>query len=430
MSIPDSPETAARRLRRARLPSRFDLDKAGVRVEKVALPLPGTMSCGVESGTEYLMMMSSYSQSAFKESSSKKVYVGSTAENGEGLAAPLEHKELLYFFNSLFQLVLRDVDGVEGKNSAVTRIKMNPVKQFAFVEFHTEQLASVCIDMDGVIFRNAKLKIRRPSDYVVDDNKTTHNHGLKLNVIGIPGLGDAQENKNSAHRVFVGGLPYTLLEPQLTDLLQAFGPLKSLHLVKEAGVSERSKGYAFCEWEDPSVTEVAVKGLNGLEIQGKPITIKLSNSLNTAKTDGPGQNTTSSPENVSHDSMDINAALAAAGVPCAKVSPKTQSGNSYILTSAETPTRFVMLSNMVTKEELADDEEYADIILDIEEECRNFGELLNLKLPRAGNYAGKTFLVYKEESMAIKAKVKLDGRQFGEALVSAAYVAEEVYLST
>ena len=45
-------------------------------------------------------------------------------------------------------------------------------------------------------------------------------------------------------------------------------------------------------------------------------------------------------------------------------------------------------------------------------------------------FAGKTFLVYKEESMAIKAKVKLDGRQFGEALVSAAYVAEEVYLST
>ena len=44
----------------------------------------------------------------------------------------------------------------------------------------------------------------------------------------------------------------------MRELLQAFGPLKSYNLVsdRDTGVS---KGYAFCEYTDPNVTEVALQ---------------------------------------------------------------------------------------------------------------------------------------------------------------------------
>jgi RNA recognition motif-containing protein len=36
-------------------------------------------------------------------------------------------------------------------------------------------------------------------------------------------------------KVFVGGLPYHLTEDEIKELLSAFGPLRSFHLVKDTG---------------------------------------------------------------------------------------------------------------------------------------------------------------------------------------------------
>lgn len=43
---------------------------------------------------------------------------------------------------------------------------------------------------------------------------------------------------------------------------------------------------------------------------------------------------------------------------------------------AVTATEVMMLVNMTTREELLDDEEFADIELDIQEECENFGKVM------------------------------------------------------
>ena len=54
------------------------------------------------------------------------------------------------------------------------------------------------------------------------------------------------------------GPKYSHALTQVRELLQAFGPLKSYNLVsdRDTGVS---KGYAFCEYTDPNVTEVALQ---------------------------------------------------------------------------------------------------------------------------------------------------------------------------
>lgn len=52
------------------------------------------------------------------------------------------------------------------------------------------------------------------------------------------------------------------------ELLQAFGKVKAFHLVKNEPDSLTSKGYCFVEYADPNVTQVAVIGLNGMDLGG------------------------------------------------------------------------------------------------------------------------------------------------------------------
>ena len=54
----------------------------------------------------------------------------------------------------------------------------------------------------------------------------------------------------------------------MLELLQAFGKVKAFHLVKNEPDSLTSKGYCFVEFADPSVTPVAVIGLNGMDLGG------------------------------------------------------------------------------------------------------------------------------------------------------------------
>jgi splicing factor U2AF subunit len=64
------------------------------------------------------------------------------------------------------------------------------------------------------------------------------------------------------------GLHYHLNEEQVSELLQAFGKVKAFHLVKSEPDSLTSKGYCFVEYADPNVTQVAVIGLNGMDLGG------------------------------------------------------------------------------------------------------------------------------------------------------------------
>jgi RNA recognition motif-containing protein len=64
-------------------------------------------------------------------------------------------------------------------------------------------------------------------------------------------------------------------EDNVKLLLLKYGHLKSFHLVKEKD-ELRSKGYAFCEFLDDQSTVRAVKELNGLVIESKPLILKLA----------------------------------------------------------------------------------------------------------------------------------------------------------
>ena len=53
-----------------------------------------------------------------------------------------------------------------------------------------------------------------------------------------------------------------------------------------------------------------------------------------------------------------------------------------LVPNAQIPTEVLCLMNMVTPEELEDDEEFEDIIEDIREECGKYGVVVSIEIPR------------------------------------------------
>jgi splicing factor U2AF subunit len=92
--------------------------------------------------------------------------------------------------------------------------------------------------------------------------------------------------------------------------------------------------------------------------------------------------------------------------------------------------RVLVLHNMVTDEDLATDQDYAELAQEVSEECAKFGTLRDIKIPRAAgadveaSAIRKVFLEYSSTGEAQAAEKELKGRQFGEATVETSYYSE------
>ena len=105
---------------------------------------------------------------------------------------------------------------------------------------------------DGINFKGQSLKLRRPHDYQpmpgMSENPNYNVPGVVSTVV-----------PDSPHKVFLGGLPNYLNEDQVKELLTSFGQLRAFNLVKDSATG-LSKGYAFCEYVDVSITDQAIAG--------------------------------------------------------------------------------------------------------------------------------------------------------------------------
>lgn len=197
---------------------------------------------------------------------------------------------------------------------------------------------------DGIIFINGPLKIRRPKDYGGPENISPSMH--------VPGVVSTNV-PDSINKVFVGGLPTYLNEEQVMELLKSFGDLKAFNLVRDNG-NGPSKGFAFFEYVDPDVTDVAIQSLHEMELGDKYLVVQRA-SVGAKNGQIPLQ------------------ALYPTEIP----KPILPAGD---LEGVEA--RILLMLNMVVPEELIDDGEYADILEDVKEECGKYGPVDDLRIPR------------------------------------------------
>lgn len=193
--------------------------------------------------------------------------------------------------------------------------------------------------LDGVVLNGQALKLRRPKDYqapmgmVAAPQPNPHVPGVVSTVV-----------PDSPNKLYIGNVPAYLNEDQLKDLLSSFGELKALHLVTDA--NSASKGFAFCEYVDSALTDAVIQGLNGFAIGEQALTVQRSNAARAAA--GPG---------VMLGGPMMPGMPGMPGMP-----PGVMPGMGGPLMMAPVipgSTRVLVLLNMVTADELKDDEEYA-----------------------------------------------------------------------
>uniref|UniRef100_W5MY30 Splicing factor U2AF subunit n=1 Tax=Lepisosteus oculatus TaxID=7918 RepID=W5MY30_LEPOC len=299
------------------------------------------------------------------------------------------------FFNAQMRLAGLS----QAPSNPVLAVQINQDKNFAFLEFRSVDETTQAMAFDGIIFQGQSLKIRRPHDYRplpgISEQPSFHVPGVVSTVV-----------PDSPHKLFIGGLPNYLNDDQVKELLTSFGPLKAFNLVKDSATS-LSKGYAFCEYVDVSVTDQAVAGLNGMQLGDKKLIVQRASV--GAKNANP---------------VSVSAIIEA---PVTLQVPGLQA-----LQNTGIPTEVLCLLNMVMPEELVDDEDYEEILEDIREECCKYGSVRSIEIPRPVDGlevpgCGKIFVEYVSVSECQKAMQALTGRKFANRVVVTKYYDPDMY---
>ncbi|EDL31287.1 U2 small nuclear ribonucleoprotein auxiliary factor (U2AF) 2, isoform CRA_b [Mus musculus] len=185
----------------------------------------------------------------------RRLYVGN-------IPFGITEEAMMDFFNA--QMRLGGLTQAPG--NPVLAVQINQDKNFAFLEFRSVDETTQAMAFDGIIFQGQSLKIRRPHDYQplpgMSENPSVYVPGVVSTVV-----------PDSAHKLFIGGLPNYLNDDQVKELLTSFGPLKAFNLVKDSATG-LSKGYAFCEYVDINVTDQAIAGLNGMQLGDKKLLVQ------------------------------------------------------------------------------------------------------------------------------------------------------------
>ena len=73
-------------------------------------------------------------------------------------------------------------------------------------------------------------------------------------------------------KIYVGGLPYSTTEQQLSDLFAAHGTVASARIITDKFTGQ-SRGFGFVEMSADAEAQAAITALNGTELGGRTLTV-------------------------------------------------------------------------------------------------------------------------------------------------------------
>lgn len=405
----------------------------------------------------------------------RKLYVGNIPDE------MTDYQVHTFFRDCIFQAM--GVTDMSAEQDPVLSVNMNQERHYAFIEFRSVEVTTACLALNGIPMNNNPIVIKRPNDYNAQIAPIVTLDFFKqfdLSKLGIvsPFVPD------SPNKIFVDGLPFHLQDEQVKELLSAFGKVKAFHLVKLSPTSTVTQGYCFVEYVDENIRDIAIMGLNGMDLGGgKQLKAKLASErkdgegaeIGTAAMSGSVLGTNSSATSSSTlslgvtssgvskappimkyvDGVDIEALVdVAVGGPGKKINASipdpsipSLSSPSYpnnpldianaalaaLSTPVSTPkTRILVLHNMVTDQDFNSEDDYNGLKEEVEEECKKFGTLISLKIPKPTDQYPSTalkkiYLEYATLEDVMNAERELGGRKFGDSVVATSFFDESEY---
>lgn len=333
---------------------------------------------------------------------------------------------------------------------------MSGEQRFCFAEFRSAQEATNCLALNGLPFNGVQLRVGRPKGYTgpvgVPSVPVMGGAGIGLGAglaaAGAVG-GDASvtaamrfggasipaptgDLSNTKLRVF--NLPAALGEAEVRQVLAPFGEIKSVNLHAQPGLP---LSVTDVEYAEPAAAAAAAEGLRQIQIDvnaGKLVVHFM-----------PGEPAADGKE--AAGAGEASGSQRGAGGSTGEDGPKTaeSAGDGAAGTADEPtgqpledwktqdPTTVVELSNMITLDDLKDDEEYEDLLADIKEECGKSGTVLEVQIPRPAPDGaevpgvGRIFVKVADTASASAVAGALSGRFFAGRIVSVKFFDPAAY---
>lgn len=302
------------------------------------------------------------------------------------------------------QLSRLEVPGISEQNiQSKTKTKDNKI---LVIEFENNTCATICLALNGTkaTIENTDIvfNFQRPKGYIAqgfinDDNNA--DNALLREVV-----------EDNAYKVTISvGEEYE--EDDIVRTIEEVSPIVSFQLLKEK-LSKQSIGIAFANFKldnyNPLVAVPRVQQISDALIAKDPDMIKQIRFSCIIP------NETSIQECPS----DLHSLL------------KFVRNESI---SSTKKLRVIQLINAVTANDLIEDEKYAFIYEDIEQEAKTFGDIIRIRIPRPANEytpgltqfsepgLGKIFIEFADELAAFKAIMGMAGRLYNDRTVLCSY---------
>ena len=311
---------------------------------------------------------------------------------------------LLHFLN----MAMRRVKLCGPQETPILNCRVNT--KFAFIELTSAEMANTALNMNGIPFLGAVLKVSRPSKYVGPHVPAKTWQQLTGQSMPVGAVLDADQEKIS-RELFIGNTTPEMTEQMIREFLG--NALEQVGLNVMAGnpiTSCRVSGkFAFVELRTQEEAANALN-LNNIPFMGAQLRVG-----RPSKWTGPPDN---------HGNWeDVLAKYMSGELQAGNTAPGQ--GAAAMNTNVKA-TRVVELKNMLTSDDLANEEEFNDLLEDTREECGQYGQLLDVVIPKAGEAgATKIFLEYASTDDAAKAIRELEGRTFDGQKVQATFFDEE-----
>lgn len=337
---------------------------------------------------------------AAQEKINRELFVGNTPPGTSEML-------LLQFLNG----ALRRVKICGPKETPILNCRVNT--KFAFVELVNSEMANKALNLNGIPFLGAVLKVSRPSKYAGPHVPAQTWQQLTGQSLPVGTVLDAEQEKIN-RELFVGNTTPEMSEQMLRDFLG--NAMEQVGLNVMAGnpiTSCRVSGkFAFVELRSKEEAANALN-LNNIPFMGAQIRVG-----RPSKWSGPPDN---------HGNWE--------DVLAKYMSGELQAGNTApgqgaaAMNANVNATRVVELRNMLGDDDLVNENEYNDLLEDTREECGQFGQLLSVYIPKAGEVgATKIFLEYASTDDASKAIKGLEGRTFDGQRVQATFFDETKFI--
>jgi len=75
-----------------------------------------------------------------------------------------------------------------------------------------------------------------------------------------------------AKNIYVGNLPFSTTDDELSDLFSPHGTIKAARVIKDR-ITERSRGFGFVEMENDEEADKAIAAMNGKDLDGRPLKV-------------------------------------------------------------------------------------------------------------------------------------------------------------